>query len=225
MQKKHKRLLQWLSFNFIISACILIASVLIFLLIADEAVHENEKLVDNAVFAFFDSIITPGIINTMHVFTFFGSAQFLLPAYIVLVSYFFIRKKFINGIEIIIAGMASQALLWGLKQVFHRQRPDLSLIKNITTYSFPSGHTFSSLVFCSILIYIIRHSKWKAIYKWITSILLLLFTLTIGLSRIILKVHYPTDVFASLCLAAAWVICCNWLLKRINKKTAGDFAA
>jgi undecaprenyl-diphosphatase len=222
MQKKHKRLLQWLSFNFIISACILIAAVLIFSLIADEVVLENEKLVDDAVFSFFDSFVTPGIIHIMQVFTFFGSAQFLLPAYVVLVGYFFLRKRFINGIEISIAGITSQALLWGLKQIFHRQRPDLSLIKNITTYSFPSGHTFSSLVFCSILIYIIQHSKLKAIYKWITSILLLLLTLTIGLSRIILKVHYPTDVFASLCLAVAWVICCNWLLKRINKKTSGN---
>src|SRR5437868_5550172 len=118
MHKKHKRLLQWLSLHFVITACLLIVSVLFFYSIADEVVF--------------------------------------------------------------------------------RQRPDLPLIKNITTFSFPSGHTFSSLVFCSILIYIIRHSKWKMIYKWITSILLLLFALTIGLSRIILKAHYPTDVFASL---------------------------
>ncbi|MEP6683530.1 MAG: phosphatase PAP2 family protein [Parafilimonas sp.] len=220
MQDKHKKLLQWFSLNFIISAVLLIVSVLIFTLIANEAVLEHEKIVDDKVFSFFDSIVTPGIINIMQVFTFFGSAQFLLPAYIVLAGYFFLRKKYINGFEIIIVGIASQALLYGLKQLFHRQRPNLSLIKNITTYSFPSGHTFSSLVFYSIIIYIIGRGKWKPVYKWITSIFLLLFALTIGLSRIILKVHYPTDVFASLCLAVAWVISCNWILKRINKKSA-----
>jgi len=218
VENKHKKLLKQLSLHFITSACIFIACVFVFALIADEVVLENEKMVDDKVFSFFDSIVTPGLIDTMQVFTFFGSSQFLLPAYIVVVSYFVLRKSFRNGITIAVVGLTSQALLFTLKQIFHRARPDASLVKNITTFSFPSGHTFSSLVFFSILIYIIKASNWKGIYKWILSMLLLLFALTIALSRIILKVHYPTDVFASLCLAIAWIISCRWLVKRVNKE-------
>ena len=218
MENKHKKLLKQLSLHFITSACIFIACVFVFALIADEVVLENEKMVDDKIFSFFDSIVTPGLIDTMQVFTFFGSSQFLLPAYIVVVSYFVLRKSFRNCITIAVVGLTSQALLFTLKQIFHRARPDASLVKNITTFSFPSGHTFSSLVFCSILIYIIKASNWKGIYKWILSMLLLLFALTIALSRIILKVHYPTDVFASLCLAIAWIISCRWLMKRVNKE-------
>ena len=197
--------------------CLLIASVLIFAVIADEAVLEHENRIDDVIFSFFDSITTLGLIKMMIVFTFFGSAKFLFPAYAVLVAYFFIRKKSIYAIETAIIGLSSQCLLYGLKQIFHRQRPVASLVKNITTYSFPSGHTFSSFVFCSLLIYIIQRTRLNASYKWLISTLLFLFGLMISISRIALKVHYPTDVFASLCLALSWIVLLLWALNNVNK--------
>lgn len=216
MENKKNRQLKWFSLNIIIGICLLIAGVIIFALIADEAVLEHENRIDEIVFSFFDSITTPGIIHIMKLFTFFGSAQFLFPAYVILAGNFLIRKKFIYTIEIAIIGLSSQCLLYALKQIFHRQRPGASLIKNITTYSFPSGHTFSSFIFCGILIYIVQHSKVKASYKWLISILLFLFALTVSVSRVVIKVHYPTDVFASLCLALAWIVLLLLLLNKIN---------
>jgi len=213
---KNKKILKWFSLNVVIRICVLLASVLLFALIADEAVLEHENLVDGIIFSFFDSITTPGIIRVMKVFTFFGSAHFLFPAYAILVGFFLIRKKFTYAIEISIIGLSSQCLLFTLKHIFHRQRPSSSLIKTITTYSFPSGHTFSSIIFCSILIYIVQHTELKSNLKWLMLILLLVFALTISLSRVVLKVHYPTDIFASLCLALAWIVLLLWLLNKIN---------
>ena len=216
MENKNKKVLKWFSVKVIISVLLLITGVFVFSLIADEAVLEHENKVDGVIFSFLDSITTPGLIGVMKRFTFFGSALFLFPGYTVLVGYFLIRKKIIYAIEIALIGLSSQCLLYSLKQIFHRQRPGASLIKNITTYSFPSGHTFSSFIFCSILIYIVQHSEWKSKYKWIISILLFLFALTITLSRVVLKVHYPTDVVASLGLALAWIVLLLWLLNKIN---------
>lgn len=218
MHNQKKRLLQLFSLKVIIICCIFFACVVLFATIADEVVLEQEKGFDDAIFTFFGSVTSPSLVHLMWAFTFLGSTKFLLPAYIVLAGCFLIQKKSRYCIEIAVTGLASQALLYALKQIFHRQRPALPLIKNITTYSFPSGHTFSSFIFCSTLIYIIQHLKWKNAYKWITSILLILFSITIGVSRIILKVHYPTDVIASLLLGIAWVICVVWLLKRMNEK-------
>ena len=218
MENKNKKVLKWFSLNVIISIFLLITGVLVFALIADEAVLEHENKVDGIIFSFFDSISSPVLIKVMNVFTFLGSAAFLFPAYFILVSYFLIRKKFIYAIETSIIGVSSQCLLYALKQIFHRQRPGASLIKNLTTYSFPSGHTFSSFIFCAILIYIVQHSKLKANFRWLISVLLLLFALTISVSRVVLKVHYPTDVFASLCLALAWIVLLLWLLNKINAK-------
>ena len=49
--------------------------------------------------------------------------------------------------------------------------------------------------------------------KWIVTIGLLLIAITIGVSRIILRMHYPTDVIASLCLGIVWVIISFSLLR------------
>ena len=218
MKNKNKKILKWFSLNVVISICLLIAGVLIFAFIADEAVLEHENGIDNTIFSFCDSISTARTIRVMKVFTFFGSSTFLLPAYVCLVIYFFIKKKNVYAIEIAIIGISSQCLLYALKQIFHRQRPGASLIERLTTYSFPSGHTFSSFVFYSIIIYIVQHSKVKAKYRWIVSILLFLFAFTISISRIVLKVHYATDVLASLCLALAWLVLLLLLLKKINSR-------
>jgi membrane-associated phospholipid phosphatase len=218
MENKNKKVLKWFSLNVIISVFLLIAGVFVFALIADEAVLEHENRIDGIIFSFVDSITTPGLIRVMKVFTFFGSAPFLFPAYVILVGYFLIRKKFIYAIETGIIGLSSQCLLYVLKQIFHRERPGASLIKKITTYSFPSGHTFSSFIFCSILIYIVQQSKLKTNHKWLISILLILLAVTISMSRVVLKVHYPTDVFASLCLALSWIVLLLWLLNKINAR-------
>lgn len=218
MQSKKAKLLEIITLKVFLVSILFVTSLFLFALIAEEAVLENEKAFDDKVFRFFSSITTPGFIKTMEYFTFFGSSQFLIPAYIVLIGYFLFRNKLRYAIDIGIIGASSTALMFALKQIFHRQRPDLPIIKGITTYSFPSGHTLSVFIFCSILIFIIRNGRWKSLYKWITCILLELIAITIGASRIALKVHYPTDVIASFCLGIVWVILSLWILKKLNRK-------
>jgi undecaprenyl-diphosphatase len=218
MEKKKKILLELISLKVVLVSLLFIVSLFIFALIAREAVLENEKAFDDKVFAFFASISTPAFIKTMEVFTFFGSSQFLLPAYLVLIGYFFWEKKIRYGLDIAIIGISSTALMFALKQIFHRQRPDLPIIKALATYSFPSGHTLSTFIFCSIFIFILKNGRWKPAYKWIVSTLLIIIAITIGASRIALKAHYPTDVIASFCLGVVWVILSLSLLRAINRK-------
>ncbi len=215
---KNRKVVEIISLKVLLVGILFILSLFFFALIAHEAVLENEKVFDDKVFAFFSSISTQSFISTMKFFTFFGSSLFLLPAYFVLVGYLLFRKKFRYAIDISIIGIISTALIFTLKQVFHRQRPDLPIIKGITTYSFPSGHALSSFIFFSILIFIIQYGNWKKVYKWIMTFLLLIFSITIGVSRIALRAHYPTDVIASFCLGIVWVIVSLWLLSKINRR-------
>ncbi|HYK45405.1 MAG TPA: phosphatase PAP2 family protein [Parafilimonas sp.] len=218
MEKAKKYVLELISIKVLLVSILFIFCLFGFAYIADEAVFENENRFDNSVFSFFASFSTPGLVSVMKVFTFFGSVQFLVPAYILLIGYFFMKKKYRYGTDIAIIGITSSAMMFWLKDLFHRERPMLPIIQGLSTYSFPSGHALSSFILCSIFIFIIRNGHWKSLYKWIVGILLLLFAITIGVSRIVLKVHYPTDVVASLCLGIAWVIFSLWLLKKINRK-------
>ncbi len=109
-------------------------------------------------------------------------------------------------------------MIFGLKIFFHRHRPDLPILKGLHTFSFPSGHALSSFILCSLLIFIIHKSSLLKLFKWIATIFLSLFAITIGASRIILRMHYPTDVIASLCLGIVWVIISLWIFKKINRQ-------
>jgi membrane-associated phospholipid phosphatase len=140
-----------------------------------------------------------------------------VPVYLLLIGYLFFKRKFAYGIDVLIICAGSTALNQALKQVFHRHRPDHPIISGVVNYSFPSGHALSAFVFCSIVAYIVHKLQLSKPLKWLLTCLLALFAIAIALSRVTLKVHYPTDVLASFCLGAVWVILCFWILNRINQ--------
>lgn len=214
----NKKQVRQIPLEIIVVSLLLLMVIFVFALIAHEAVFENEKVFDDRVFNFFSGITTPGLIHAMEVVTFFGSSLFLLPAYIILISYFLIKKRVAYAIQVGVIGASSTLIMFLLKLVFHRQRPELPIIKGITTYSFPSGHALSAFIFCSLLIYIVFNIGLRPAVRWLLAVLLFFCAVAIALSRIILKVHYPTDVIASFCLGTVWVTLSLWILRKVNRR-------
>lgn len=210
-------LLPEISIKFLVMAVLFLLSVFVFSYIVYEGVIYNKVLFDTRVSQFFSMYTSPQVIRLMKLFTFFGSSGFLLPAYTLLIILLFINRKMTIAINVAIVALSSTALTHILKRAFHRQRPDSPLIESLKTYSFPSGHTLSSFIFCCILIYLIWNMKITSFGKWLMAVLLILVSVATGLSRIILKVHYPTDVIASFCLGIVWVSLSFPILNRLNK--------
>lgn len=193
-------------------------SVFLFAFLVHIAVWQNEDLFDTTVFNFFKSFSTPGFVDAMKTITHFGSSYFLLPAYIILATWLLLKRRVSDAIDIGVIGITSTGLKVILKNVFQRNRPELPLFETLHTYSFPSGHALSSFIFCSLLIFLISKSHLQKSWKWILSVLLILFSIIIGVSRIVLRYHYPSDVLAGFCLGFAWVLFSLWFQKRISKK-------
>ena len=222
------KLIELISLKVLIVAAFFILSLFAFGFITRQVIYKNEKTFDTNISHFFAPFATHEVVQVMKFLTFFGTIQFLLPAYVIIVVYFFIKKQYRRCIDISIVAISSSVFMFGLKDFFHRERPELPIIRSFT-YSFPSGHALCSFIFCSVLIYLIDDSGLRYLWKWLFSILLLLFSFTIGISRIILKMHYATDVIAGFCLGVVWVILSFWILKRVNysnifgkKKTPRD---
>lgn len=124
------------------------------------------------------------------------------------------RKKY--GLPVSLASLGGLAIYKPMKHIFLRARPDaaLHLVKQ-GGFSFPSGHSVTSVIFYGVLIYLLnRHCKNDKLRKVLTAICGFL-ALTIGPSRIYVGVHWPTDVLAGWCIGGAVLMVSICILERI----------
>lgn len=126
----------------------------------------------------------------------------------------------------LIASTASGTLVThSLKLLFSRERPDLlEHLLDTHTASFPSGHAAMSAIFYIALATIL--ARLVPVYRGRVAILMvgILLALTVGVSRIWLGVHWPSDVLAGWAVAAFWLGICLMLLDRADERTAAGSA-
>jgi undecaprenyl-diphosphatase len=108
-------------------------------------------------------------------------------------------------------GLTASSLL---KEVFQRPRPDLvPYAVYASGTSFPSGHSMMSAVAFLTLGALLARSQKRRLLKAYFLLLAALLTVIVGLSRVYLGVHWPTDVLAGWTAGAVWALLC-WLAAR-----------
>lgn len=106
--------------------------------------------------------------------------------------------------------LSAELLLQALKYSFHRHRPEPFFgIAAPESYSFPSGHALMSTVFYVLLASLLTRNP--VIRGAAIGVAIL-----IGISRIYLGVHYPTDVLAGYAAAVFWLSGCHLLRERLR---------
>ena len=207
----------WITARFIFVLVLFLATLFAFVTIADEIVLEHENTFDQSISNAIQSLVSPFMTSSMIFFTFFGSHWFLFPAYILLIIYYVYIKKRRLAMDIAMIGLSSSGILFLFKDIFKRQRPPDPLISNVTGFSFPSGHSFSSFTFFGLLIYIIWRTNIRKLWKIVIAIFLFLLATTIAFSRVYLRVHYPSDVVAGFCLSVVWLMLSLWILHKADR--------
>ena len=208
---------KWITLRFILALLLFLGVLFAFVAITDEIVLEHENGFDQSISKAILSLVSPFDTRLMEVFTFFGSSSFLFPAYLVLIIYYLFRKNMKLALDISMIGLSSTGILYLFKEIFQRQRPIDPLIRNVTGFSFPSGHSFSSFTFFGLLIYILWKTGIKKAWKILLTIVLFLFAATIAFSRVYLRVHYPSDVIAGFCLSIVWLMLSLWILHKADR--------
>ncbi|MEN0037837.1 MAG: phosphatase PAP2 family protein [Cellvibrio sp.] len=147
-------------------------------------------------------------------FTALGGNAVLIFLTTAVIGYLLLDRKPRMVIVVLIATLGALAVSSTLKKTIDRDRPDLVPHGSIVyTASFPSGHSMlSASTYLTLGALLAQLQRRKVIKAYILMICVTI-TLLVGLSRIYLGVHWPTDVLAGWTAGAGWALGC-WLLAR-----------
>jgi membrane-associated phospholipid phosphatase len=214
MKEKQQKQANHVSLKIFLGMLSFIVAVYIFGAVSHRIFSHNGNKLDELIFKALSAHTSEGLVWWMQFFSFFGKPYFLIPAYLILVGwYFFLGQKRL-ALEIATVAVTSTAFSFALKFLFQRDRPSIQVLDYLGGYSFPSGHAFLCFIFCSMLTYLVWMTSIEKRYKIMAAIGLFLFALAIGSSRIVLRVHYASDVIAGFALGYAWVLLFFWIQRK-----------
>lgn len=178
----------------------IIISLFAFILIATSVLFKATMKEDLLLYYLLISIKNNILLSVATLLSFLGSIKGLI-----VVSFFlvFILKSNKQRIFLFLDLIGSGLIINITKNIFLRERPIIGQ-NLLADYSFPSGHTFIAITFYGFLLYLVMKDK-ESNYKKLKEGVLLFLIITIPLSRLILGVHYLTDVLGGITLGLAYL--------------------
>jgi undecaprenyl-diphosphatase len=191
--------------------------------IADEVLEGDTETLDTALLDLLrgpdGAPFGPGwLTEAIRDLTALGSYSVLGLMVVGALGYLLLIGKRVMALLVLIAVIGGSLVSSILKELFSRPRPDLAHAAEVFTASFPSGHALvSTVTYLTLGVLLARVQRSGRVRVYIIGMAVLL-ALVVGLSRLYLGVHYPTDVLAGWCLGAAWAGLClvgaAWLQRR-----------
>ncbi|MEH7273925.1 phosphatase PAP2 family protein, partial [Neobacillus vireti] len=185
----------------------------IFSSLSTDFIEKKPYLFDQNVIDTIGYYSSPTIDGFMLFVTELGSKFMLSILLVISMIWLFVKRKDVWGMRLYFITVAGGGLLnLLLKNLFERERPNINRIIEADGFSFPSGHSMGSMTYYGFLGYLVLRSKRRPFSKLGLGILLSLVILLIGISRVYLGVHYPSDVLAGLIAGSVWLVICISLL-------------
>lgn len=171
--------------------------------IADEVREAEVFPFDAPILQFAQGIARDGFDRAFLLFSKLGYQWGVVPFDVVLVLALALSRRLREGLFAGIAIIGSALLNLGAKQLFARQRPTLwESIAPESTFSFPSGHAMGSITLAMVLVLLAWHTRWR----WWVAVPMAVFVVMVGLSRVYLGVHYPSDILAGWAFSIGWTV-------------------
>jgi undecaprenyl-diphosphatase len=159
-----------------------------------------------------------GLTRIMKGFTFLGSS--LVATLLSVIAFLFLWLVLRHRKELLMFLLSvGGSEIWNIiiKNWMQRQRPNTHRLIEISGFSFPSGHSMAAFALYGTLTYLLwRHIP--ALAGRIAMIVIgVALTLLIGISRIYLGVHYPSDVFGGYLASATWLMLSIYVFEKYWK--------
>jgi membrane-associated phospholipid phosphatase len=149
----------------------------------------------------------PQLDRIMLFFTALGDPPTVVTIFLIASVWLLLKRRYSDVIRFAIVCAGGVFINQGMKLFFAKPRPELwpRLITD-PTFSFPSGHAVGSMVVYGFVAYILAKELQQ--YKLYIYAIASIFIVAIGLSRLYLGVHYPTDIIAGYGIGFLWLTTC-----------------
>lgn len=193
----------------LVSAILFIVALNGFVQLTDELAENELGGMDESVSGYIISFRSDVLTNYFNFATHLGDRNAYIVFTLLLAVFYFIKHrswKFIlqTTLVLILATLSNIVL----KKAINRARPSLEHLVSVNTLSYPSGHSMSAMAFYGFLIFLCVRYKMPRWVRYLFVTILILLILSIGVSRIYLGVHYPSDVAAGFIGGLIWVAFC-----------------
>jgi membrane-associated phospholipid phosphatase len=190
----------------LLSAAFAVFASMVFFEIADE-IGADEELgqFDRALSDAFSRHASDEQLRTFALITDLGDKAFLVPLVLAVALLLLWRRHPLTAAVWVVACALGALLNAGLKEIFERARPEhLHHFATASGWSFPSGHSSGSIIVYGLLGYLAVLHTPKSVHIPAAAIAMML-VVCVGSSRVILQVHYFSDVLAGYAFGASWV--------------------
>jgi undecaprenyl-diphosphatase len=188
----------------LLSLAAAVLALLLFVWVAETFSNPQTQALDRSVRISIHQHASARITQAMVVFSRLGEPGVAIGATLA-ITIFLLARWYRAALWITVSMVGAALLNASLKLAFHRPRPPAFFGPEPDTFSFPSGHALVCACFYGVLAGLIadriRSFYWRVLI-WVLSLIVIA---GVGLSRIYLGVHYPSDVIAGYLAAAVWV--------------------
>lgn len=212
---------QWHGLALTVALVVAFAGFYLFALVAESWTDEEALYAfDRRVNRWLVAMLTERVTAFMQYATHLGDGAVLAALGAAVGVWLLVRRHYRYIVALVLAPGVGSALVVGLKELFGRARPASALAADLG-HSFPSGHAFSAVSFYGFLIYLTWRLATRDLVRVGLTVPLVLLILLVGLSRIVLRVHWVSDVAGGFAFGLAWLVCSIVLARALQALGGG----
>ena len=167
--------------------------------------------IDQTILLFIHSHVSGTFTRFFEAVSFTGSSSFLFPLVALVTAGLWLNKKRFEALLVSVSVIVAAVLIYLLKMMVGRVRPQLWETDLYWGSSFPSGHTLAFAAFATAFTLVVNRN-WPQAGK-LALLVAIVWTSLVALSRLVLGVHWPTDVLVAACLGAFLPLVMNVILE------------
>jgi len=193
----------------IIGTGVCLLCLFVFLKITREMLETEFTAFDFNISHWVYSFRSPWLTPIMQFFSLLGESATIVFTFLLSIL-FFINKHRKEALVFCLTLLMGVVINISIKNLIQRPRPSIDPLVTLHSYSFPSGHAMNAMIFYSLIAYYAYHFLHHRKLSLMISLLCGVIVLSVGISRVYLGVHYPSDVVAGFVAGFCWV--CTVLL-------------